>query len=132
MRMEPLEVKHLEDVIKSHENQIRRVLFAKAINSLWHLGSEKRVWVCWIFHFKKIQLSCQNTLMQHLHIPTHEAEHITRYHRSTRNMYLLHNIFAGSWPVLKPDRFRRHGRLAARAMGTLCGFGGIAGWLPDA
>ena len=74
--MEPLQVKHLEDVIKSQEHQISRVLFAKGINCLWHLGREKRVRVCWIFHFKKIQLSCQNMLMQHLHIPTHELEHI--------------------------------------------------------
>ena len=116
MTMEPLQVKHLEDVIKSQEHQIRWDFFAKAINSLWHLERENRV--CWIFHFKKFQLLCQNTLMQHLHIPTHKLEHIRRYHRSTHNMHFLRNIFVGSWPVLKPDRLQSR-PLAARGMGTL-------------
>jgi hypothetical protein len=64
--MEPFHVKHVEDVIKPQEQHIHGVFFDKA-QALWHFDCENRV--CWIFHFKKFQVSSQNTPVQTLHIP---------------------------------------------------------------
>ena len=107
-------MQHIENVIKSQKHQICGGFIAEAID-LWHLGHEDRV--CWIFHFKKFQLCCQNTIMEHPDIPSDVSEPFLGIDRSTQNMQTVHRILGTCWPVAKPDRLQSRW-LAAGGMGT--------------